>query len=121
MAYHFKFIRRSGIRQTRSCARHENRVKKMNETSELKQFCDDVLKEFEDNITDAVFCYLQSDKELMRRYLLLMREYEKGKQTLNSQLAQAITREFGLKSTNQKNDTPNSVLIESFTELEERR
>ena len=95
--------------------------KKMNETSELKKFCDDVLKEFKDNITDAVFCYLQSDKELMRRYLLLMREYEKGKQTLNSQLAQAITREFGLKSTNQKNDTPNSVLIESFTELEEKR
>jgi phage/plasmid-associated DNA primase len=94
--------------------------KKMNETSELKQFCDDVLKEFKDNITDAVFCYLQSDKELMRRYLALMREYGKGKQTLNSQLAQAITREFGLKSTKRIKETPNSVLIESFSELEEK-
>lgn len=92
--------------------------KKMNETSELKQFCDDVLKEFKDNITDAVFCYLQSDKELMCRYLALMREYGKGKQTLNSQLAQAITREFGLKSTKRIKETPNSVLIESFSELE---
>lgn len=92
----------------------------MNESSELKQFCDDVLKEFKDNITDAVFCYLQSDKELMRRYLALMREYEKGKQTVNSQLAQAVTREFDLKSTKQKNMTPNSVLIESFSELEEK-
>ena len=94
--------------------------KKMNETSELKQFCDDVLKEFKDNITDAVFCYLQSDKELMRRYLALMREYGKGKQTLNSQLAQAITREFGLKSTKRIKETPNSVLIESFSELKEK-
>jgi len=92
----------------------------MNETSELKQFCDDVLKEFKDNITDAVFCYLQSDKELMRRYFSLMRDYERGKQTINSQLAQSITREFGLKSTNQTNETPNSVLIESFSELEEK-
>ena len=92
----------------------------MNETSELKQFCDDVLKEFKDNTTDAVFCYLQSDKDLMRRYLALVREYEKGKQTLNSQLAQAITREFGLKSTKRIKETPNSVLIESFSELEEK-
>jgi hypothetical protein len=49
-----------------------------------------------------------------------MRDYERGKQTLNSQLAQAITREFGLKSTYQTNETPNSVLIESFSELEEK-
>lgn len=92
----------------------------MNEPTDLTKFCDDVINKFRSNITDAVFCYLQSDKELMRRYLALMREYEKGKQTLNSQLAQAITREFGLRSTNQKNDTPNSVLIESFTELEDK-
>ena len=49
-----------------------------------------------------------------------MRDYERGKQTINSQLAQSITREFGLKSTNQTNETPNSVLIESFSELEEK-
>jgi hypothetical protein len=49
-----------------------------------------------------------------------MRDYQRGKQTLNSQLAQAITREFGLKSTNQTNEAPNSVLIESFSELEEK-
>ena len=91
---------------------------KMNETSELKQFCDDVLTEFQNNITDAVFCYLQSDKDLMRRYLALMRDFGRGKQTLNSQLAQAITREFGLKSTKRIKETPNSVLIESFSELE---
>ena len=90
----------------------------MAEKTELTKFCEDVLKDFKNNITDAVFCYLQNDKELMCRYLELVRRYEKGKQTVNSQLAQAITREYGLKSANQKNETPNSVLIEGFTELE---
>jgi uncharacterized protein (UPF0371 family) len=92
----------------------------MNEPTDLTKFCDDVINKFRANITDAVFCYLQSDKELMRRYFSLMRDYQRGKQTLNSQLAQAITREFGLKSTNQTNEAPNSVLIESFSELEEK-
>lgn len=92
----------------------------MNEPTDLTKFCDDVINKFRSNITDAVFCYLQSDKELMRRYFSLMRDYERGKQTINSQLAQSITREFGLKSTNQTNETPNSVLIESFSELEEK-
>lgn len=92
--------------------------KTMAEKTELTKFCEDVLNEFKNNITDAVFCYLQNDKELMNRYLELVRFYEKGKQVVNSQLAQAITREFELKSTEHKNIVPNSVLIESFTELE---
>ena len=92
----------------------------MGKTSELSIFCQDVLSKFNDNITDAVFCYIQSDKNLMCRYLDLIRHRKKGKQTVNSQLAQAITREFGLKSTKQKNEAPNSVLIESFSELEEK-
>ena len=92
----------------------------MNEATTLSQFCDEVLNEFRNNITDAVFCYLQNDKELMRKYLALVRNLDKGKQTINSQLAQAITREFGLKSTKRIKETPNSVLIESFSELEER-
>ena len=96
------------------------RVEKMNEATTLSQFCDEVLNEFRNNITDAVFCYLQNDKELMRKYLALVRNLDKGKQTINSQLAQAITREFGLKSTKRIKETPNSVLIESFSELEER-
>ena len=92
----------------------------MSEATTLSQFCDEVLNEFRNNITDAVFCYLQNDKELMRNYLALVRNLDKGKQTINSQLAQAITREFGLKSTKRIKETPNSVLIESFSELEER-
>lgn len=92
----------------------------MSEATELSKFCQDVLNEFNDNITDAVFCYLQSNKELMCRYMELVRHLEKGKQTVNSQLAQAITRKFGLISTKQKNEKPNSVLIESFSELEEK-
>lgn len=90
----------------------------MSETITLSQFCDEVLNEFKNNITDAVFCYIQNDKELMREYLTLVRILEKGKQTVNSQLARAITREFGLKNTKQINEKPNSVLIESFSELE---
>ena len=92
----------------------------MNESITLSQFCDEVLNKFKGNLTDAVFCYLQSDKELMCKYLTLVRNLEKGKQTVNSQLAQAVTREFDLKSTKQKNMTPNSMLIESFSELEEK-
>lgn len=92
----------------------------MKETTELTKFCEDVLNEFKNNITDAVFCYLQCDKELMSRYFALIRQFDKGKQTLNSQLAQAITREFELKSTKRRKGDPNSVLIESFSELEEK-
>ncbi len=92
----------------------------MSEATSLLEFCDEVLNEFRNNITDAVFCYLQNDKELMRKYLALVRNLDKGKQTINSQLAQAITREFGLKSTKRIKETPNSVLIESFSELEGR-
>lgn len=90
----------------------------MSEDTTLSGFCDEVLNEFRNNITDAIFCYLQNDKELMRKYLALVRNLDKGKQTINSQLAQAITREFGLKSTKRIKETPNSVLIESFSELE---
>jgi len=108
--------------------RHEKKVapvtelgyETMTEKTELTKFCEDVLNEFKNNITDAVFCYLQNDKELMSRYLKLVKDYGKGKQTVNSQLAQAITREFELKSTEHKNVVPNSVLIESFTELDGR-
>jgi Tfp pilus assembly PilM family ATPase len=92
----------------------------MSEATELSKFCQDVLNEFDENITDAVFCYVQSNKTLMCRYLALVRQYDKGKQIVNSQLAQAITRAYGLKSSKQKNEMPNSVLIESFSDLEEK-
>ena len=92
----------------------------MTNKDDLASFCMDVIDEFKNNTTDAVFCYVQNDRELMRRYLTLVRKHDKGKQTVNSQLAQAITREFELKSTKHKNKTPNSVLIESFSELEEK-
>lgn len=85
--------------------------------SELSQFCNDVLDQFDGNITDAVFCYIQADKELMQRYLALVRNLEKGKQTVNSQLAQAITRKYDIKNTGLLKPTPNSVLIESYHEL----
>lgn len=90
----------------------------MKEATELTKFCDDVLNEFDNNITDAVFCYLQCNKELMTRYFVLLRGYENGKQTVNSQLAQAIARRYSMKNTHQTNATPNSILIDSFSELE---
>lgn len=110
---------RGNYRQ-KGCARHGFRVITMSENTELSKFCQDVLNEFDENIADAVFCYVQSNKTLMCRYLALVRKHDKGKQIVNSQLAQAITREFDLKSTKHQNKTPNSVLIESFSELEEK-
>lgn len=92
----------------------------MSNRDSLAKFCNDVLDEFDNNKTDAVFCFLQSHKKLMTRYLKLVKSEEKGKQTVNSHLAKAITSRYSLKSTCQKNNKPNSMLIESFSELEEK-
>lgn len=92
----------------------------MSNRDSLAKFCNDVLDEFDINKTDAVFCFLQSHKRLMMRYLKLVKSEERGKQTVNSHLAQAIASRYSLKSTCQKNNKPNSILIESFSELEEK-
>lgn len=86
---------------------------------DLSPFINDVLDDFDNNITDAVFCYLQCNRELMTRYFALIRQYENGKQVINSRLAQAIANRYGLRNANRRNDMPNSMLIDSFSELEE--
>lgn len=85
---------------------------------DLSPFINDVLDDFDNNISDAVFCYLQCNRELMTRYFALLRQYGNGKQVINSRLTQAIANRYGLRNANRRNDMPNSILIESFSELE---
>lgn len=87
--------------------------------NDLSSFINDVLDDFDNNITDAVFCYLQCNRALMTRYFALIKQYENGKQVINSRLAQTIADRYGLRNAHRRNATPNSILIDSFSELEE--
>ena len=80
-------------------------------------FIDKLLKQYDEMcVTDKVFCFLQSDKELMHEYLILLDKYKR--QGINPLLGKEIKNHFRLTALSQ-NDKPQSVLIQSFTELGE--
>jgi len=82
----------------------------------MNVFLSMLFERFEKQITDNVFCFVQNDKELMKAYLDLVAD--KGNlQYVNSHIAQEIAKRYGLESTSNQNENPNSNLIQSYTEL----
>ena len=67
-------------------------------------------------ITDNIFCFVQNDKELMKAYLDLVAE-NGNLQYVNSHIAQEIAKRYGLESTQNQVESPNSNLIQSYSEL----
>ncbi len=69
------------------------------------------------DITDRIFLLIQEDRELMIRYLDLVREM--GRQTMNKEIGKAIKKEFNLTDGPAQNKQPKSTLIRSYQEYAE--
>ena len=67
-------------------------------------------------ITDLFFLYVQSDKELMKKYLDLVAGVG-DLQYVNSSIAQSVARHFSLANAREENHAPVSNLIQSYSQL----
>jgi len=78
---------------------------------QLHDLSESVLSKFAQSITDAVFQFIQNDKELMSEYL---RSVEKnGLDATNRHLGKAIKTRFYLENDTQRMDATQSTLIKS--------
>jgi hypothetical protein len=82
----------------------------------MNEFLNRLFEKFESQITDNIFCFIQNDREIIKAYLDLVAE-NGNLQYVNSHIAQEITKRYGLESTPNQNENPNSSLIQSYTEL----
>lgn len=82
----------------------------------LKDFTDTLMSEFDKNLTDIVFLYIESNKELMEDYLKVVSNNSELK-VVNSQIARAIEKHYTLQSTGIRNEKPKSQLIKSYEEF----
>ena len=82
----------------------------------MNDFLNIMFERFEWQITDNIFCFVQNDKELMKAYLDLVAE-NGNLQYVNSHIAQEIAKRYGLESTQNQVESPNSNLIQSYSEL----
>lgn len=84
---------------------------------ELKDFINEVLTEYDEQITDSIFCFIQNDRVLMKKYLDIVAA--KGSlQDVNKQIGREIALHYGLKGYS-KDKEPKSVLISSYSLLTE--
>lgn len=80
-------------------------------------FCKEVICRFENNKIDAVFCYIQNDKDLMKMYLDIVAE--KGLDTVNRYVGKSVTRHYRTKAAvDAGNQKANSTLVQSYSKLE---
>lgn len=70
-------------------------------------------------ITDLFFLYVQSDKELMKKYLDLVAGIG-DLQYVNSHIAQSVARHFSLINTREENHAPVNNLIQSYSQLNKK-
>lgn len=82
----------------------------------MNEFLNLLFERFEKQITDNIFCFIQNDKELMKAYLDLVSE-RSDLQYVNSHIAQEIAKRYGLESSPNRNEKPNSNLIQSYHEM----
>lgn len=94
----------------------------MSASQEIKDFTKDILNVFVSDITDKVFLEIQSNRDLMQKYMAFIGNKQnnltQSKQYpdlrgLNSQVAQAICELLHLETTGKKNENPGSSLIYS--------
>ena len=86
---------------------------------ELKDFINEVLTEYDEQITDSIFCFIQNDRELMKKYLETVASTG-NLQDVNKQIGREIVRHYRLKGYS-KNIEPKSTLISSFSLLDENK
>jgi len=80
-------------------------------------FMEDVLQRFDSELIDLVFCYIESHRDLLNRYLDILSE-QNGRQLrmTNSQIAKSVCQHYELVSGEIK-DNPNSKLVQSYSSL----
>ena len=82
-------------------------------------FIDEVLSKFDEQITDNIFCFIQNDRELMKKYLETVASIG-SLQDVNNQIGREVVRHYGLKGYS-KDIQPKSILISSFSLLNENK
>ena len=80
----------------------------------IDSFTEKVLDDFSKEITDQVFCFIQSERELMHDYLVLLSKNDL--KYINSSIAKAVKKRFNLTNQNTKGE-PKSTLIQSYEEF----
>lgn len=86
---------------------------------EIKDYINEVLIKYDEQITDSIFCFIQNDRALMKEYLEIVAATG-NLQDVNKQIGREIVRRYGLKGYS-KDKEPNSVLISSFSLLTDNR
>ena len=86
---------------------------------ELTGFIDEVLSKFDEQSTDNIFCFIQNDRELMKKYLETVASIG-SLQDVNKQIGREVVRHYGLKGYS-KDIQPKSILISSFSLLNENK
>ena len=83
--------------------------------NKVDTFAKKTLDRFSKEITDSVFVFIQTDRELMHDYLNLLSKTDL--KYLNSTIAKAVKERFNLTNKKRKG-TPKSTLIQSYEEFE---
>ena len=77
-----------------------------------EQFAQKVTDKFNEELTDLIFQYIETDAELMHDYLRLVSD--KDLDTVNKALGRKIKEKFGVENLD-RNNNPKSKLIQSYT------
>lgn len=77
-----------------------------------EEFAQKVINQFNEELTDLVFQYIENDAELMHDYLRLVSD--KDLDTVNKALGRKIKEKFGVDNLERDNN-PKSKLIQSYT------
>lgn len=81
-----------------------------------QDFTDNVIKRFEETITDKVFLMIQTDRELFHKWLDLLEGTPRN--VVNGSIAKALKERFHLINKATRKNKPESFLIKSFQEFE---
>lgn len=81
----------------------------------MDAFTQNVLDQFSKEITDQVFLFIQNDRKLMHEYLKLINKNDRH--YVNGGIAKAICKRYGLTNSYDRQETPKSTLIQSYSEL----
>ena len=90
------------------CARHGLRVKEM----ELNDFIDEVLKRFDEQITDSVFCFIENDRELTKEFLDQVAAAG-SLQDVNMYIGLRVESHYGLEAIKDKKNKNKNVTIDN--------
>ncbi|WP_461632413.1 hypothetical protein [Labilibaculum euxinus] len=84
---------------------------------QLNDFKKKLVDRFSEKLTDKVFLMIQNDRDLMREYLAVI-ENSKSLAYVNSEIAKEVKKRYDLQNLNQRNENPESLLIQGHEMFE---